>query len=252
MIRTNRFTGISVLLISVLLLLSSCSDSGTGPDPDPDNDPDLTEKQVDVISYFKEIALGFEFGDSEDITRKWDRDILIYVGGEENQMLLDELNDIIDELNGLISADGVEISITPDSTGENNYYIFFGTGEDYEKIESNAQGLTDTNFGLFFVNWNVVTNHFVSGTMYVDMQRPEPQNQLHLLREELTQSLGLAQDSDRYDDSIFQVDYSTAVTEYSEYDKALIQLLYHPQMETGLSASQVDPVLREIVGEVIE
>lgn len=244
-IRT-RFLSWSIPVIVALLFLSSCSDSGTGPDPDSN----LTERQQDVVSYFKEIALGFEFGGSEDVTRKWDRDILIYVGGEENQMLHDELDDIIEELNGLIAADNVEISVTEDST-DSNYYIFFGPGKDYEQIEDIPDGVTDTNFGVFFVSWNI-SDHVVSGTMYVDTERPAQQNQLHLLREELTQSLGLAQDSPKYDDSIFQIDYSTAVTEYSEYDKALIQLLYHPQMETGLDASEVDPILEEIVSEVIE
>ena len=43
--------------------------------------------------------------------------------------------------------------------------------------------------------------------MYVDIFRANEQGQLHLLREELTQSLGLGQDSEKYLNSIFQCNY---------------------------------------------
>lgn len=246
MIQKNRFIGRTILLLGTLLFLSSCSDSGTGPD-----DSGLTNSQKDVIAYFKEIALGFEFSNAKEITRKWSSDVLIYVGGEENQVLQDELDAVISELNGLISRDNVEIRITSDST-ESNFYVFFGPGEEYGEVYPQAQEFIESNAGLFFVNWGLSSNNFTSGSMYVDTVRPETQFQLHLLREELTQSMGLARDSDRYEGSIFHYDFSVVVTEYSDYDEALIQLLYHPQMETGLDASAVDPILREIVGEVIQ
>ena len=63
--------------------------------------------------------------------------------------------------------------------------------------------------------------------MYIDTQRPDVSGQKHLLREELTQSLGLANDSYLFDDSIFQQSW-TNVTKYSQMDKDIIRLLYHP------------------------
>ena len=67
-----------------------------------------------------------------------------------------------------------------------------------------------------------------------------------MLREELTQSLGLAKDSNRYPDSIFQASW-TATTEYSDIDKDVVRLLYHPAMQTGLERSKCVEVLREII-----
>lgn len=246
MMKSYSISSSILLLIATLFLFASCSDSGTGS-----AEPGLTEDQENVIEYFKEVALGFEFGNAPEITRKWNQDIVIYAGGEENQMLRDELDKVITELNGLISRDNIEISVTPDSTDAVNYYVFFGPGDDYAAIEPRAQEHADSNFGLFFVTTSA-TNHIIRGTMYVDINRPAPKNQRHLLREELTQSLGLAKDSDRYPDSIFSSDYSVVVTEYSEYDKALIRLLYHPEMSTGFDRTEVDSVLRKIVGEVVE
>lgn len=240
----KRLTGFYLFLIPVFLFLNSCSDSGSD-----NSNSGLSENQEEVISYFKEIVLGFEFGNAPKVIRKWNQDVKIFVGGDEYPLLMNELNEVIEELNTLIARDNIELSTVADSS-EANYYAYFGPGKRYEKLYPGAKDHTDSNFGLFFVNWE--SNYFVNGTMYVDTNRPEPRNQRHLLREELTQSLGMAQDSQRYPDSIFQSSYSTAVTEYSEYDKAVIQLLYHPAMKTGLDESEVDPVLREIIAEVIE
>ena len=63
---------------------------------------------------------------------------------------------------------------------------------------------------------------------FVDLNRTvgETEFQKHILREELTQSLGLFNDSEKYENSIFYDGYST-VTEYSEIDKELIDMLYN-------------------------
>ena len=82
--------------------------------------------------------------------------------------------------------------------------------------------------------------------MYVDISRANLTEQKHLLREELTQSLGLAIDSQEYLESIFQSSWTTT-NEYAEIDRDLIRLLYHPDMEVGLNENQVDQVLREIL-----
>ena len=82
--------------------------------------------------------------------------------------------------------------------------------------------------------------------MYVDIFRANIEAQKHLLREELTQSLGLARDSPEYTESIFQSSWTTT-TEFAAIDKELIRLLYHPDMVIGLTANQVDDVLAEIL-----
>tara|TARA_B100001093_G_scaffold520464_1_gene616279 strand:+ start:7859 stop:8116 length:258 start_codon:yes stop_codon:yes gene_type:complete len=82
--------------------------------------------------------------------------------------------------------------------------------------------------------------------MYVDINRANLAEQKHLLREELTQSLGLARDSQKYPESIFQSAWTTT-TKYTSIDSDLIRLLYHPDMRIGLTKDQVDVVLKEIL-----
>ncbi len=70
--------------------------------------------------------------------------------------------------------------------------------------------------------------------------------QKHLLREEFTQSLGLARDSQLYMESIFQSNWTTTI-KYAPIDRDLIRLLYHPKMSVGLNEFEVDNALREIL-----
>lgn len=206
-------------------------------------EPGLSEYEIDVINYFKEISLGFEFGNTSKVTRKWVTEMKVFIGGDLDPELLSELDKIIAEMDEIIT-DGFKITFVNDSLAS-NYYIYFGTGEMYGNMFPAESSLVNSNFGLFNVSWNG-QNQFVSGHMYVDITRANSIEQKHLLREEFTQSMGLAKDSSLYPESIFQSAWTTT-TSYAPIDKDLIRLLYHPKMSTGLNETQVDEILREIL-----
>jgi hypothetical protein len=226
---------ISLLL---LFLLSSCADDEVKVDDG------LDAYSKSVIAYFKEIALGFEFGGATKVTRRWETTMKIYVGGNPNAAHLAELSKIINEVN-LLATTSFEMMVVSDSS-QSNYYLFCGSGDQFGAIYPGLKNLVAANFGLFNVYWNG-QDAIISGFMYVDIMRANEQEQLHLLREELTQSLGLANDSFLYPESIFQQDFATKVTEYAKIDKDLIRLLYHPEMENGLDETKVDIVLTKIL-----
>ncbi len=144
----------------------------------------LSDYEIDVIEYFKEVALGFEFGNASKITRKWESELKIFVDGEPNSELLDELDDILLEINEL-AKNGFQIVIVEEPS-ISNFYIFFGTGTDYAQLYPSQSGLVGSNWGLFSLYWNS-DNQFTTGHMYVDIVRADMNEQKHLLREELTQ-----------------------------------------------------------------
>jgi hypothetical protein len=220
--------------IGLILLFSSCSDD--------DERGGLTAYDESVIDYFSEIALGFEFGGYEEVTRKWTSQMKIFVGGTKKPDLMNELQEIVTEINAL-ATDGFKITIVTD-TLQSNFYIFLGTGSRYSTIFPSQAGLVANNWGLFSVFWT--DNHLYQGFMYVDLIRANAVEQKHLLREELTQSLGLAKDSPLYPQSIFQSRF-TETNEYAAIDKDLIRLLYHPNMQVGLTKAKVEEVLRNIL-----
>lgn len=185
--------------------------------------------------YFLTIAFGAEYGQNATL-KKWQKDIKIYVTDSTQTLLLQELDRIIAELNNLIG----EIQLyRVNSRSKANFIIYFGDAATYmrEFAPEAAQWVPD-NFGFFWVNWDakeVITN----GTMYVDLQRTQDNNcRRHLLREELTQALGLMQDSKQYPNSIFQQNWTCSTT-YADIDRDLIQLLYNPKLRPGMSKKEV-------------
>jgi hypothetical protein len=72
-----------LLFLFILIALSSCS-------KDDENiilpESEFSEYEINVIDYFKDVALGFEFGNASRITRKWNSEVNIYIL-EENQMM---------------------------------------------------------------------------------------------------------------------------------------------------------------------
>lgn len=213
----------------------------SGDHENPGN-PLLTDHQKNVITYFKEIALGFEFGKGSKVTRKWTTPMRIFVGGSANETLIHELQRLVEELNTLIT-DEVEIEIVTRREAS-NFYIFLGTGSEYAAAFPREAHLVDDNSGIYNIYWNG-RDEIVKGHMFVKTSTSEKE-QRHVLREELTQALGLGNDSPLYSDSIFQSTYTTP-TEYSTIDKHVIRLLYHPGITAGLSASEVEAVLAEIL-----
>jgi len=194
--------------------------------------PLLTTDETRVVEYFKEVALGFEYGDNSQVVRKWNSDMLVYMSGNTDSVLQAELATITDDLNALFT-DKFHMSITHDSIRA-NFIIYTGGHQHYgDLFPQDAQGAV-ANAGLFRVYWDSL-DVIISGHAFIDTDRiVDPVIRKHLLREELTQALGLGRDSYRYQNSIFQQDW-TQVTEFSELDRTLIYLLYNPLIRPGMS-----------------
>ncbi len=200
---------------------------------------ELTSNTVEKVNYFSEVAFGAEFGDADELIRKWVGDINIFVLGEAPSYLTTELDFIIDEINGLVR--NVQLNLV-DSIDDSNYTIFFGSGKDYKLLEPGAISRVKNNWGLVSVHWNS-KNEIYKGSIYVDIKRAKNKNQQkHILREELTQSLGILKDSYRYSDSIFYQRWSKT-TDYSEIDRFIISTLYSDKIKVGMTKDKVRKIL---------
>jgi hypothetical protein len=141
----------------------------------------------------------------------------IYVEGQKIDYLMVELNDIVSELNNIINTIEIEIVKNPKDA---NMFIYLGSSDGFANYCPNLdRSLLTNNWGLFFVS-------SVNGHMYVDINRANEVEQKHLLREELTQSLGLFNDSYKYPESIYYQGWTTT-TEYAPIDVELIEMLYN-------------------------
>lgn len=168
--------------------------------------------------YFNEIALKNEFSGDLKSTSIWTTDMKIFVDGEKPEYLMDELRKIVVELNDIINP--IDIKIVSNKN-ESNYIVYFGSHTDFKnKYKLSTPQRLENNWGYFEVSTN-------SGLMYVDLYRnSDTESYKHLLREELTQSLGLFNDSWAYPESIFYQGWTTT-TEFDPIDRELIDMLYN-------------------------
>lgn len=204
----------------------------------------LTNFNRQSIAYFKEIALGFEFGTASEVTRKWTKTIKVYTYGAINSTMDSTLTAVITDIER-ITGDNFSLELV-ETEEEANFKLFVGSYIDYGNEFPDKRELLEFNMGLFSLRFDG-NNEFTTGEMYVDTERTTENRRIHILREELVQSLGLAKDSNSYSDSIFNQNIEASVTAFSSLDEELIRLLYHPDMKTGLNEQEVDDLLKKIL-----
>ena len=195
------------------------------------NSNDFSQEEID---YFTEIALGAEFGDETPVIKKWVENIRIKINGEPTEEDLQTINTIVSDLNEIIK--GMRINIVNKNA---NLTITFSPKSDLASIDPNY---VPTNYGFFWALWHDDNFVIYDASILISSADITQQERSHLICEELTQSLGLMNDSDKYDDSIFYQEW-TDVTEFSEIDRAVIKLLYLKNIKPGMSKEQVLKIL---------
>ena len=195
---------------------------------------DTNNFSQEEIGYFTEIALGTEFGDEVPVIKKWTENIRIKINGEPTEADLQTINDIANNLSKLISD--IKIKLVEN---KENLTITFSPESDFSEIDPNY---VPTNYGFFWALWHDDNYVIYNASILVASTDITQQERSHLIREELTQSLGLMNDSNKYNNSIFYQEW-TDVIEYSEIDRAVIKLLYLKKVKPGMSKEQVLKVL---------
>jgi hypothetical protein len=201
------------------------------------------------INYFLEVALKSEFGDTNPTIKKWDGDINIKVYGTPTAEDLSTLQSVIDELNIFTTQSGIRVQLVSaggfqpkspshlnnrPSAGDSNLELYFVPESQFAQYEPNYQPV---NMGFFWTWWNG-NNAINRSKVLISTVGITQKERSHLIREELTQSLGLMGDSYHYQDSIFYQDW-TDTEYYSEIDKAVIEMLYRPEIRPGMTRTQV-------------
>ena len=190
---------------------------GGGNEKDYDTSKSSKPRTQETIDYYNEIVMNSEFDGRKNDAEKWTEDMKIFVEGNPSVELLDELDRIVLELNEIINP--IDIKIV-NNRNNANMFIYFGSADGFaSKYPYISRSLIEKNWGLFSVGGN-------SGEMYVDIYRADDLEQKHLLREELTQSLGLYNDSYKYPESIFYQKWTTT-TEFAPIDIEIIEMLYN-------------------------
>lgn len=209
-------TGRNYIIIIILALIASC---------DNELSPNIKrEFNSEELEYFSEIGFGSEFRKKKNPRLLfWRYDVEVKLNG--NYTIEDslEVSKVIKELNQLI--DPIEIKIVKSDGNINMRFVPRATFNTFPGYKSG-------NIGYFRIERIAF---FPKAFILID-QLQSINKRKHLIREELTQVLGLKNDSYTYPQSIFYQDWSD-VTEYSEIDKQLIRLMYNYKLPYAMKKS---------------
>ena len=186
--------------------------------------------------YFLKIALGSEYGLGDFTVKKWSSDVKIEVVGHPTAGDLASLKRVIDELNALL-ATRINLEVV---SSDGNLQMYFVPHEEFHQYE--PPGIVF--YGGFFWNWWNYSGEIYKSRIVIATDRITQNHRSHLIREELTQALGLMNDAMDYEDSIFYQGYSE-ITEFSRLDQAVIKMLYNEHIVAGMSNFEVEEVLSE-------
>jgi hypothetical protein len=227
------------LFATVWLLIGStgCLCSGTSVQlrretPTTASNMNWSQKELD---YFVEVALGAEYGSSVAEIKKWRQNPRIKVFGNPTDVDRETVQQVVDDLNSLQNQIALQVvSQRP------NIKIHFAPESEFAQIEPQYQ---PTNYGFFWTWWKG-TREIYKARILIATDHINQRERSHLIREELTQCLGLMRDSERYPDSMFYSGW-TDVTEYAPVDKAVIRILYSDAVQLGMDRDQVLEALKE-------
>jgi hypothetical protein len=211
-----------------------------------------TKYEKELIEYFKEIALQSEYDDNPQKVIKWKEPMRLFVQKEDEfKPQMSTIDKTINKINRL-ATDGFKIVLTKDLSNSNSVLYLCKKEKVAElnpqffKVINNIDyDIAGYSYSEFVTETHIIDKAiiFISSEYSLDIQEAT-------ILEEITQSLGLAFDSDTYSNSIFYKNKSeqkVRVKKYSDLDKDILRILYHPKMKPGLDSIEIDRVIKRIL-----
>lgn len=186
-----------------------------------------------ALDYFAEIAGGAEYGGGSATLHRWSGDIRISIAGAPTPADRRALDRVVEDLNALI--DTVEVRLVQ---SDPNLEVHFAPVDDFPSIEPNYVA---GNLGFVYIYWDDA-GQIYSGRVLISTTELTQAERSHLIREEITQSLGLLNDSLAYPESIFYQDW-TDVRSYAPIDRRVIRMLYLPEITAGMTLEEALQIL---------
>ncbi len=207
---------------------ASADENPASENPAPAANTSLSKQAQ--IDYFIKVAIRDEDkGNAESPLRKWAKNnVTIQTVGSSTSSAEECINDTISSINSFSNT--MKLSRT-DGAGDIVLNLT-------DRATLEARGFSTGGFYYFDSptggNYNLTG---VSAYAATDYWPGEDVANCHIIRHELTHSIGLPYNASGYDYSVFGVPSSTT-NEYQEIDKQMIKMLYNTGIHSGLDEAQ--------------
>ena len=193
------------------------------------------EYSKEALEYFLEIGFGAEHFNVfvRPIVKKWKGDIRIKLFGiytREDEREIDKIAEELSDLTGL--------NMSREDT-KSNVGVYF-VDPNKEKSQTTWGRFIPKLRGLAFPLHDIRNCVIYSAKIWID-RTTKGDARKSVLKEELTQILGLLKDSYTHPNSIFH--YTDSPVEFAEVDREVIRILYDERVELCMTKSEVRRVL---------
>ena len=211
-----------------------------------------TGARVDgLVRYFDVIVFGSEYGKklAQKVIAKWDQPSRIAFQGRVRP---DYRRFVASHLKTLSGLTGLTFQVLkPGQKGQNMDLVFVPRAR-MEKIvipgvDPGLIAKLAAPGGCYFLSVKKPESRIIRAIIVINSER-DKFGINHCLLEEISQSLGLPNDSDLMRPSLFSD--RDQLTEPSRTDKILLKALYHPRMKAGLTRTEALRVARKIIAEL--
>ena len=234
-------------LSCALLLVLACTAVHCKVATAQDDNPDET-----IVHNFGLIALEPEYGDVEDRITKWVVPVRIRLIGIQSQRFLAALESHTQHLEEIIHHD---IEVLKPIEEDENVTVFILTYEEYQRMlrehyQSNNLAIREILRGPEPCSFSYYTNdefEITEAYIFIPAYYGEELARTCIV-EEVTQILGLANDSSEVRPSIFNDDEE--YRELTDHDILLLKILYDEQMKLGMRRQEALLAARKILARL--
>ncbi len=207
-------------------------------------------RNVEILANLTEIVFGSEFiGEDSMVVRKWSGPmrLAVYAGDPARYRRL-----VAPHLEHLRRLTGLDIRLVDNSEpGQNAYVFVFGREQFYAYAEQHlGPGKNPrTNrflacFGYFHANGRKDIDEI---TAVIPSFIGDDEVRACVV-EEVTQAIGLPNDSDSANPSIFNDD--DAYQDITWQDELFLRVLYDPRVRSGMTRAEFEPLARQVLEEL--
>ena len=193
----------------------------------------------DIICYFNEVALHSEYatgtGDAT-LIQKWELPIYYILEGDYTETDIATIREFADFFNGMTGSPGMYETNDP---LQRNLRICFTDSKGIVEILGNNFEYADGGVTYWYDDDRIYDSTICIATYLEGTQRRS------VILEELYNGSGLSQDTILRTDSLIY-SYSDDAQWMTPVDQLLLMLLYHPQIQPGMDATQCEQVIRTL------
>lgn len=193
---------------------------------------DLSSKDLDRLVA---VGLGAEYGGSNGIIVKWSGPVRISLAGKPSAPDKAALDQVVAELGELIAPTSISVV-----TANENVVVHFAPEAEFDTILPQYEPV---NMGYFWTWWDAQPS-IAKAEVLISTTGLTQRERNHLIREEVTQMLGLMRDVDDDPKSIFYAAW-TDTNSYTESDRQLVRALYCADVRSGMDQNELREALAD-------